>query len=374
MWDENTIKDEEVPAVADSWTLNGKTYDTDPTYEEFTEAITPIYDYIYDKTSWNTSYQNGGLHVYYEMNPFEDLWSETLQRNATINDRRCDFISYGDAEGTNEYATGTVQALVYGPWEGTNYHKVKVVSNSIDGFIGNEYYITTEGQTGPTLVGDTLYELFTDSALSQGTGIYVKITRDYYPGFTQCWDGAIKANGAKYPWIVVHFEGVEKDLQSIITFKYDGKSDVQPWGSTRLFGNGYADDGTTKLKIWGCASLPEEFQDNTFLIPETASAANPNWNGEAGEESTFDISKFTLVLEHPGVEFIKGSEAIPATHYTEEEIAEHNSQLDIWEEGKVKEPAVEAVEGKDAVLYTNEEVDAYNAKLTGAVKEGDIKK
>lgn len=35
--------------------------------------------------------------------------------------------------------------------------------------------------------------------------------------------------------------------------------------------------------------------------------------------------------------------------------------------------AVEAVEAKAAVLYTNEEVDAYNAKLTGAKHKGDPK-
>lgn len=35
--------------------------------------------------------------------------------------------------------------------------------------------------------------------------------------------------------------------------------------------------------------------------------------------------------------------------------------------------AVEGVEAQDAVLYTNEEVDAYNAQLDGAVKAGDQK-
>lgn len=35
--------------------------------------------------------------------------------------------------------------------------------------------------------------------------------------------------------------------------------------------------------------------------------------------------------------------------------------------------AVEAVEAKEAVLYTNEEVDAYNAQLPGAKKAGDKK-
>lgn len=35
--------------------------------------------------------------------------------------------------------------------------------------------------------------------------------------------------------------------------------------------------------------------------------------------------------------------------------------------------AVESVEAQDAVLYTNEEVDAHNAQLDGAVKAGDEK-
>ena len=43
------------------------------------------------------------------------------------------------------------------------------------------------------------------------------------------------------------------------------------------------------------------------------------------------------------------------------------------EEDKIKTPAVEAVEAQEAVEYTNEEVDAYNAALPGAKKAGDSK-
>ena len=59
--------------------------------------------------------------------------------------------------------------------------------------------------------------------------------------------------------------------------------------------------------------------------------------------------------------------AAKGTELTDEEF----EALD--EEDKIKTPAVEAVEGQDAVLYTNEEVDAYNAALSGAKKAGDPK-
>ena len=39
----------------------------------------------------------------------------------------------------------------------------------------------------------------------------------------------------------------------------------------------------------------------------------------------------------------------------------------------VEDWKVEPVEAQEAVLYTNEEVDAYNATLDGAVKAGDSK-
>jgi len=45
----------------------------------------------------------------------------------------------------------------------------------------------------------------------------------------------------------------------------------------------------------------------------------------------------------------------------------------IWVTVEKQSDAVEAVEAQDAVPYTNEEVDAYNAQLTGAKKAGDEK-
>jgi hypothetical protein len=104
----------------------------------------------------------------------------------------------------------------------------------------------------------------------------VKILEINYPGFTHSWLGTINAPDAKLPWIAPHFENMNGQFR--IVFKYEGKDDVRPWNDT-VFGK--------NDKVWGVASVAQEFGDNSFLIPE---------NGNEGE-STFDISKFQLVLE-----------------------------------------------------------------------------
>lgn len=55
-------------------------------------------------------------------------------------------------------------------------------------------------------------------------------------------------------------------------------------------------------------------------------------------------------------------EAQPAVPYTEQEIAAHNAELDIWEAPKVK---------KETVYYEDSEVTANNTNIQGAVKIGD---
>ena len=103
-----------------------------------------------------------------------------------------------------------------------------------------------------------------------------------YDNCERCWQGAIKAPGAKYPWIVVN---ITDDTPSYVIFKYtypDGTvKEVRPWGS-RIFGG-----PKETRREWGCASIATEFEDNSFLLPE---------NGNS-QESTFDIERFELVLE-----------------------------------------------------------------------------
>ena len=146
------------------------------------------FDYIHDEESWNNSYQNGGLKLYYAKYPDEDRWNVQENRPARATDKNPD-----------------------GTWDDTKC--------------------------------------------------------------PQCWQGAINAPGAKYPWIVPYFT---RDVNSKLIFKYDGKEDVMPWGDA-VFGVG---DGR---KQWGCASIPVEFNDDSFDIKG---------------QNLFDINKFKMILEY----------------------------------------------------------------------------
>lgn len=52
-------------------------------------AITPSkdYNYVWNEETWNNSYQNGGLKLYYEAYPDEDRWNEQEQRPARSTDK-----------------------------------------------------------------------------------------------------------------------------------------------------------------------------------------------------------------------------------------------------------------------------------------------
>lgn len=182
-----------VEGAAEYWTLNGVTYDEDPTLEESNS-----YDYIYDGASWNASFENGMLKKYYTAYPDEDRYNIQAGRWAWAADK------------------------VEGEWP------------------------------------------------------------DYC---VQCWSGAVSAAGAKYPWICPNFD---TDVNSKIIFRYEG-NDVTPWGET-IFGTGEGH------KAWGCASIANEFGDDTLAI-----TAN-------GGSDAFDINKFTMILEHQGVEHVAAVE------------------------------------------------------------------
>lgn len=104
-----------------------------------------------------------------------------------------------------------------------------------------------------------------------------------YDNCERCWQGAVNAPGAKYPWVVLN---IQDDVHSTITFKYtypDGTvKEVNPWGD-RVFGKKENEPSRT----WGVASVAAEFQDDNFLI-----SANRN----DGKDSTFDVNRFEIVL------------------------------------------------------------------------------
>ena len=78
------------------------------------------------------------------------------------------FTSYDSATKDTEYGTGTAQAT--GVTSG-DYAQIKVLTNSVDGFEGNTYYILADAETD----GTTAYQLFEDAGTT-GTGIYVTIS------------------------------------------------------------------------------------------------------------------------------------------------------------------------------------------------------
>lgn len=83
-----------------------------------------------------------------------------------------------------------------------------------------------------------------------------KVNGEWPANATQCWQGAINAAGAKYPWAVV---SMPAQFRGYIKFTY-GDDVVYPWGSVvKDFSRGY-----------GIASIPEEFHKNEWLMtPES---------------------------------------------------------------------------------------------------------
>lgn len=82
------------------------------------------------------------------------------------------------------------------------------------------------------------------------------------------------------------------DVNARIRFEYEGKDPVYPWGDNR-FGIRRKADGSDRL--WGVASVAEEFRDNGLLIPENAGNGDESWSGEPGADE-FDLAKFKMIL------------------------------------------------------------------------------
>lgn len=90
-----------------------------------------------------------------------------------------------------------------------------------------------------------------------------------YDNCERCWEGAINAPGAKYPWAVVT---LPEGFEGVIKFTYDGGEPVYPFGEeSKQFQN-----------IFGVVSIPTEFGDEYLL----------NSDGE----TTFDPSKLEILL------------------------------------------------------------------------------
>lgn len=198
-----------------------------------------------DIAAYNESATIGALKVYHEDNPEEDWWDTVRDVPATYG-----FVSY-DMAG-NELATGRVCKV----WEDVSGEKtsvkVHVTENSVAEWVGREFYIQ-----GNACVGEELFDLYENSALTTPVNVRVKITdrsdcvRDIR--------GAIYAPGAQFPRIVLGFED-NVNARVKFTYTYTGTNkatgepeeksvSVFPWGDAVF----------CKDRRCGAASLPQLF-------------------------------------------------------------------------------------------------------------------
>lgn len=81
--------------------------------------------------------------------------------------RRYDFTSYSDANKSEKYASGVVEVV---DTLSNGFTQVKVLSNDIEGFSGNTYYISSDAR-----LDATAYPLFEDENGQTSANIYVTI-------------------------------------------------------------------------------------------------------------------------------------------------------------------------------------------------------
>jgi len=240
------------------------------------------WEYINNETAWNASFANWWLKVYYEKYPSEDLWNTSTNSAPWFNDKIYTVQLYlntgcvGDDYTIKQYKA---------QWYSDNGVQkiIDVDDNSI------EYYIPTFFDTP-----QNSYELFcgasggfvaTPDDLVYPADKCIKVTSVsfWWENITHTWQAAITAPGAAYPWAIVN---IPTTFRWIISFSYDWWDSVYPWWEDiQTFDNWY-----------GYASLPKEFKNNSFLLPENASAASGAWIWTVGSSSAFDTTKFTISL------------------------------------------------------------------------------
>ena len=203
--------------------------------------------------AYNNSVVNGALKVYYENNPDEDWWDTVRNAPANYENHSYGFVSY-DKEG-NELATGRVRKV----WEegcgDSTFVRVHVTENSVAEWVGREFYIQ-----GNACVGEDLFELYGDSALTIHVNVKVKITDHSMENCVRDIRGAIYAPGAQFPRIVLGFEDnvnarVQFTYTYTVTNEATGESEertksVFPWGDAVF----------CKDRRCGAASLPQLFK------------------------------------------------------------------------------------------------------------------
>ena len=113
------------------------------------------------------------INIFPNMNAAQSVYAKAsgVAMPAGLNETYA-FVSYGDAQGSTEYAHGT--ASVTGI-DSENYFEIVVETNSVEGFVGNRYWVSKDAKYGD----DNLYQLYEDGEGATATGMYVKIDLIY---------------------------------------------------------------------------------------------------------------------------------------------------------------------------------------------------
>lgn len=118
----------------------------------------------------------------YEFDPTEHTWVEskeiqlyqeptpepTPEPEPEFTPTEYSFISYGDAEGTTEWAVGKVETTGNTKeFNSEEYTEVKVTENSVEGFVDQTFYVISSAVPG------TIYQLY--NAEGEAQNIWIKI-------------------------------------------------------------------------------------------------------------------------------------------------------------------------------------------------------
>ena len=191
------------------------------TNTDFSEGTFADFDYVHSENSWNTAKTNGGLKAYYEKcdgvngtQPYpEDMYNTVAQRASQVAN---------DGTEVAENAANAAKA-----WN-------------------DKWYKTDEN------------------------GFFILANAE------RSWLGAVNAQGAQYPWIVINTR--EEAVSPVFVYN-DGTQNnptaVKPWG-------------VKAVKKYGCASIPVEFSKDDWKM----FLSEGEWKDAAG----FDINNLNVIL------------------------------------------------------------------------------
>jgi len=137
---------------------------------------------------------------------YADFGKWAVDGNATVYA----FTSYADANATTQYATGTVTVLT----KNARYATIQVLTNSVDGFVGEKYRINFTDAA--TAANNGVYQLYSEDG-SEPQGLYVTVAADANPDWPYHTNDDVTdiANGVKVQRYQKAYAGDVKDNNQV---------------------------------------------------------------------------------------------------------------------------------------------------------------